>query len=63
LVDILTRQNKNTSSLTFSMLEAGYFDQAHGIKDFKAILGIVPKEFCSLQQNGLSDFYNFRQPD
>jgi AraC-like DNA-binding protein len=36
---------KNFPSLTALALEAGYFDQAHFIKDFKEFTGLSPKQF------------------
>jgi len=37
-------------SLTETSLEAGYFDQAHFIKDFRLFTGQSPKEFFQLQR-------------
>ena len=41
----LIRQVPQRSSLTDAALTAGYFDQAHFIKDFKAFTGKTPKAF------------------
>lgn len=35
-------------SLTNVALDAGFYDQSHFINDFKSIVGITPKKFCSL---------------
>lgn len=44
---IYTHKNK---SLTQIALDAGYFDQAHFISDFKAILGQTPRSFFQQKQ-------------
>lgn len=41
---LLNRQHSFTS-LTSLALDAGYFDQAHFIKDFKSYLGLTPEQF------------------
>lgn len=40
--------NIGDSSLTQIAIDCGYFDQAHFIKDFKALSGYTPKEFITL---------------
>lgn len=37
------------SSLTHISLEAGFYDQAHFIKDFKNLLGLSPKKFFDIK--------------
>lgn len=37
--------NKQDETLTQIAYESNYFDQAHFIRDFKALVGITPKEF------------------
>jgi AraC-like DNA-binding protein len=45
-------QNINTSDLTTTGLEAGYYDQSHFIKDFKEFTEFTPRKYInSLQQN------------
>ncbi len=51
--------NPTKSNLTTRMLDAGYFDQSHGSKEFKQALGFLPKEYQIKNQNNLSDFYNY----
>ncbi len=47
-------QHQSCSSLTEISLEAGYFDQAHFIRDFKRFAGQPPRQFFQ-QQNELNE--------
>lgn len=51
---IITQLKTDQSSVKALLMEQEYFDQAHFIKDFKAICGVTPKVFCSQ----MSGFYN-----
>lgn len=48
-------KHMQSASCYFAALsqQAGYFDQAHFDKDFKAISGVTPQEYCKT----MSDFY------
>jgi AraC-like DNA-binding protein len=46
----------NATSLTSLALEAGYFDQAHFVREFKSFTGYSPKQYFS-GQPGLSSFF------
>lgn len=47
------------SSLTTIACNAGYYDQAHFIRDFREFGGITPGEFQQIRAK-TADFYNFR---
>lgn len=49
----------NERSMTHLGLEAGYFDQAHFIKDFKSFTGLTPERFFKIKQKA-TIFYNHR---
>jgi AraC-like DNA-binding protein len=55
---ILKQSDVSEQNLTDIAYEAGYFDQAHFIHDFKQILGITPKHYFR-NKNLIVDFYNF----
>lgn len=38
-------EHKQYTNLTALAYDAGYYDQAHFIKDFKEFVGISPKQF------------------
>lgn len=46
-------------SLTALSYQAGYFDQAHAIKDFKEFASMSPHHYRTLKANS-TDFYNFK---
>ena len=46
----------SSSSLTELALDAGYYDQAHFIKDFKEFTGTTPETFAK-QSKQLTDFF------
>jgi methylphosphotriester-DNA--protein-cysteine methyltransferase len=41
----LIKQYSASENLTGIALEAGYFDQAHFIKDFRTFTGLAPQQF------------------
>lgn len=45
------KETAPTMNLTSLSLEAGFYDQAHFIKDFKSILGLPPKRFFDSSTN------------
>jgi AraC-like DNA-binding protein len=45
----LMNQFSSTESLTELALEAGYFDQAHFIKDFRTFTGMSPQQFFKIE--------------
>lgn len=55
-VHLLKKQTTDTS-LTIIGLNAGYYDQAHFINDFKTFSGMSPNNFRR-QQTALKDFFN-----
>jgi len=50
-------RNDSHSTLTEVGLEAGYFDQAHFIKDFRDFCGVSPREFAR-QEHNLADAFH-----
>lgn len=49
--------NKKSETLTDIAYESEYFDQNHFIKDFKAFVGLTPKEFLGNEHMALSALF------
>ncbi len=45
-------------SLTSLAYDAGFYDQAHFIKEFREIMGLTPGQYLSEKSEGVSHFYN-----
>lgn len=45
------------SSLRDAALDAGYYDQAHFLKDFKSLAGVAPSTFFGLEENRISEAF------
>lgn len=51
-------QKEHIKTLTELGLELGYFDQSHFIREFKAIVGVSPREYFKNESLAF-DFYNY----
>ncbi|HSR70372.1 MAG TPA: helix-turn-helix domain-containing protein [Acidobacteriota bacterium] len=51
---IRSAASHSPSSLRDAALDAGYYDQAHFLKDFKSFAGVPPGTFFGLEENRLS---------
>jgi AraC-like DNA-binding protein len=49
------RKGKDFDNLTALALEAGYYDQSHFIRDFKAFSGLSPKQYFNLNDRHAAD--------
>lgn len=49
--------NKKSETLSHIAYESEYFDQNHFIKDFKALVGITPKEYLNNEHMALSALF------
>lgn len=57
---LLTKADRRFIDLA---LDAGYYDQAHCIHDFKALAGCSPQQFVAqARKRSMTDFYNLPDP-
>lgn len=55
-IDALLNDSRTDNNITDKAYEAGYFDQAHFIRDFKAYTGYTPLRFFKRKAAGSSSF-------